>query len=190
MQPPSMSLLRAFSPLRASLPIPPPVHCLTKSFSTTPSLLARKGKNKGPKPDQRIALLRYALQHPLTPRPLRFSRNRSLRHWTIHRAFQLHQAALRLAQTLSLEKQYRSMASACEALRLMDSEGLTEQEREKLGVKGQGGGEGGVKGKGEGGKLYRVAMEKKGIWEGVPIEYARAQVDTPPRNGWNHAWTR
>ncbi|OQO07905.1 hypothetical protein B0A48_06697 [Cryoendolithus antarcticus] len=186
MQPPSMSLLRAFSPLCASLPIPPPVHCLNKSFSTNPSLLARKGKNKGPKPDQRIALLRYALQHPLTPRPLRFSRNRSLRHWTIHRAFQLHQANVRLAQTLSLEKQYRSMASACEALRLMDSDGLTEQEREQLGVKSAGAGPE----KGEGGKLYRVAMEKKGIWEGVPIEYARAQVDTPPRAGWNHAWTR
>ncbi|KAK6442689.1 hypothetical protein LTR95_001048 [Oleoguttula sp. CCFEE 5521] len=186
MQAPSMSLLRAFSPLRVFHAIPPPAHCLNQPFSTTLSLLARKGKNKGPKPDQRIALLRYALQHPLTPRPLRFSRNRSLRHWTIHRAFQLHQANVRLAQNLSLEKQYRSMASACEALRLMDSDGMTEQEREKLGVKSPGAGAE----KGEGGKLYRVAMEKKGIWEGVPIEYARAQVDTPPRNGWNHAWTR
>jgi len=33
-------------------------------------------------------------------------------------------------------------------------------------------------------------MEKKGIWGGVPIEYARAQTDTPARNGWDYSWTR
>ena len=40
------------------------------------------------------------------------------------------------------------------------------------------------------GRLYRTAMLKTGVWEGVPIEYARAQTETPPRNGWDHAWTR
>lgn len=40
------------------------------------------------------------------------------------------------------------------------------------------------------GRLYRVAMEKKGIWEGVPIEYARIQTEGPGRDGWNHGWTR
>ena len=40
------------------------------------------------------------------------------------------------------------------------------------------------------GRLYRIAMEKKGVFQGVPIEYARCQTDTPPRDGWDHEWTR
>lgn len=45
------------------------------------------------------------------------------------------------------------------------------------------------------GRLYRIALEKKGIFgreEGVPIEYARAQTDTPGRPGavWNYEWVR
>ena len=40
------------------------------------------------------------------------------------------------------------------------------------------------------GRLFRIAMEKKGVWDGVPIEYARTQVDFPAREGWNHGWTR
>lgn len=42
------------------------------------------------------------------------------------------------------------------------------------------------------GYLYRVAMEKKGVYglEGVPIEYARFQTDTPPKEAWNHDWKR
>lgn len=40
------------------------------------------------------------------------------------------------------------------------------------------------------GRLYRIAMEKKGIFQGVPIEYARIQTDTPPKSGWDHSWTR
>jgi len=74
------------------------------------------------------------------------------------------------------------MASACEALRLIDNQGLTAEERLKLG-----------EGESEGnqmGRLYRIAMMKKGIWDGVPIEYARIQTETPGRHGWNHGWTR
>jgi large subunit ribosomal protein L40 len=74
------------------------------------------------------------------------------------------------------------MATACEALRLIDNRGLTAAERLELGepeAEGQ-----------QIGKLYRVAMQKKGIWDGVPIEYARIQTDTPPKDGWNHSWTR
>lgn len=43
-----------------------------------------------------------------------------------------------------------------------------------------------------GGRLYRVALEKKGIFGpgGVPIEYARPLVDTPGREPWNHDWKR
>jgi large subunit ribosomal protein L40 len=42
------------------------------------------------------------------------------------------------------------------------------------------------------GRLYRIALEKKGIFKpgGVPIEYARYQTDTPAKEAWNHAWTR
>lgn len=62
-----------------------------RPFSTTPNLQKKKkgGKQKKSLNDQRVALIRYHLQHPLTPRPLRFSRLRALRHWTIHRAWQL-----------------------------------------------------------------------------------------------------
>jgi large subunit ribosomal protein L40 len=64
---------------------------------------------------------------------------------------------------------YQSMHSACEALRLMDSPGSKDA-----------------------GRLYRIAMEKKGIFgkDGVPIEYARFQTETPGREAWNHGWVR
>ena len=76
------------------------------------------------------------------------------------------------------------MASACEALRLIDNQGLTAEERERVGARSS-------ETQGEQtGKLYRLAMMKKGIWDGVPIEYARIQTDTPGREGWNHGWTR
>jgi len=52
---------------------------------------------------------------------------------------------------------------------------------EKLGVKGEGRNVG---------RLYRAAMDKTGVWDGVPIEYARAQTEYPAREGWNHGWTR
>lgn len=55
-------------------------------------------------------------------------------------------------------------------------------------------------GAGDGGRLYRQAMTKKGVFGGlkaekgqeggVPLEYARAQTDGPPREGWNAGWTR
>jgi large subunit ribosomal protein L40 len=156
------------------------------AFSTSPVLLKR---NRGPKKDKRIsaspqfppshamtnhltALIRYFLQSPArnTPRPLRLSRLRSLRHWTIHRAWQLHKAQLRKAQELDLERQYNAMRDACEALRLIGDNGLPGGRNE--------------------GKLFRLAMEKKDVWKGVPIEYARTQTEWPAREGWNHEWTR
>lgn len=59
-------------------------------------------------------------------------------------------------------------------------------------------------GVGDGGKLYRQAVQKQGIFGGlkvgqmggllgnggVPLEYARAQVDGPSKEGWDHGWVR
>ena len=61
----------------------------------------------------------------------------------------------------------------------------------------------------DGGRLYRQAMSKKGIFGGagkategmegyvekgreggIPIEYARGQTEGPGREGWNYEWTR
>jgi large subunit ribosomal protein L40 len=110
------------------------------------------------------ALIRYFLYHPLTPRPLRFSRNRYLRHWTIHRAWQLFQAKQRRAHELELERQYQAMQSACEELRV---------------------------GAGDGGRLFRKSMIKKGIFTDMfPIEYGRMQTEYPAGEGWNHDWKR
>ncbi|KAK5800048.1 hypothetical protein VI817_002260 [Penicillium citrinum] len=131
-------------------------------FSSTSALAKRKGK--GNTVDKRITLIRYFLHHPLTPRPLRFSRNRYLRHWTIHRAWQLFQAKQRRQQELELERQYQSMQAACEELRTAA---------------------------GDGGRLFRKSMNKKGIFTDLfPIEYGRMQTDYPPAEGWNHDWKR
>ena len=57
----------------------------------------------------------------------------------------------------------------------------------------------------DGGRLYRQAMDRKGLYGGlkvaqdkstvvgnggVPIEYARAQTEGPPTGGWDGEWTR
>lgn len=135
---------------------------------------------------QILVNIRYQLYHPLTPRPLRFSRNRSLRHWTIHRAWQLYQQKLRTAQKETLRAQYTSMYNACEALRQIDSRGLNAQDRVKLGEPPAE-----QESAKDVGRLYRIAMQKKGVWDGIPIEYARLQTESPGRDGgWNYAWTR
>ncbi|KAL2052455.1 hypothetical protein ABVK25_007327 [Lepraria finkii] len=153
----------------------PQSHTQTSTFSTTLNTLA---KNTGrPKQDPRITLIRYHLHHPLTPRPLRLSRQRALRHWTIHRAAQLLLHRNRYLRERELERQYNAMRGAMEELRL---------------------------GVGDGGRLYRQAVSRKGIYGGlkvgemdgvvtnggIPVEYARAQTDGPPRVGWDHSWTR
>ena len=161
-------------------------------FTTTAHPLARD-RNR-PKIDQRIslypswslvlspvkcylALIRYFLSHPLNPRPLRFSRLRALRHWTIHRAAQLHHHAQRHQQERELERHYNAMRAAMEELRV---------------------------GAGDSGKLYRRAVQRRGIFGGlkmaqvggvvgnggIPLEYARGQVDRPSREGWDESWVR
>ncbi|GFF44157.1 54S ribosomal protein L28, mitochondrial [Aspergillus udagawae] len=134
----------------------------TRTFSTTSALLKRS-KN-APRGDKRITLIRYFLWHPLTPRPLRFSRTRYLRHWTIHRAWQLYQAQQRRARQLELQRQWQAMYAACEELRT---------------------------GAGDGGKLFRISMNKRGVYRDMfPIEYGRMQTEGPSKEGWNHEWKR
>lgn len=129
--------------------------------------------------------IRYFLKHPITPRPLRFSRERYLRHWTIHRAWQLYQAELRRERTLELERQYNSMREACEALRLMDGHGnVSEATSDGLSMGRP------VPENTDVGRLYRKAMHKGEIWKGIPIEYARMQTDAPATKAWDDEWTR
>lgn len=70
---------------------------------------------------------------------------------------------------MAMNRMYQAQHAACEELRTMDSPGTKDA-----------------------GRLYRIAMEKKGVFGhgGVPIEYARWQVDTPGKEAWNHGWTR
>ncbi|KAJ5539856.1 hypothetical protein N7513_008188 [Penicillium frequentans] len=110
-------------------------------------------------PEQTSESLLFATSSttPLTPRPLRFSRNRFLRHWTIHRTWQLFQAKQRQNHELELQRQYQSMQAACEELRT---------------------------GAGDGGRLFRKSMNKKGIFNDMfPIEYGRMQTDYPLLKG-------
>ncbi|KAF7854214.1 hypothetical protein EAF04_010511 [Stromatinia cepivora] len=137
-----------------------------RTFTSTPSL---HKKNPNSKTDPRVTLIRYHLQHPKTPRPLRFSRTRALRHWTIHRAWMILRRKKRNEEEGELYRLHQSMHNAMEDLRLLEGAGQKEA-----------------------GRLYRVALEKKGIFgeDGIPIEYARAQTDTPAKEPWNHGWTR
>ena len=130
----------------------------------------RKSKRKEEVRDPKMInmLSHFAVLSPKRiPPPLRMGRNRHLRHWTIHRAWLLFRRREREAREKNLMRQYQSISSACEALRLTSGPGT----------------------RGEG-YLYRVAMEKKGVYglDGVPIEYARAQTETPATVPWNHDW--
>ena len=77
---------------------------------------------------------------------------------------------------MELERQYESMRTACEALRLIGEDGLSvapdapvpravaaSKELTTTGLRMA------AEGQREVGRLYRIAMEKKGIWNGVPI---------------------
>ncbi|KAK7931253.1 hypothetical protein PG985_001965 [Apiospora marii] len=147
-----------------------------RSFSFTSAAPAKadksskkkRKKGKGDEPDPRIQNLKVSNPRKV-PAPLRFARNRALRHWTIHRAWLLFQRKEREREEKELARLYKSMHSACEELRQTSGPGLQEE-----------------------GYLYRLAMEKKGVFKhhNFPIEYARPQVETPAREAWNHGWTR
>ncbi|ETS86491.1 hypothetical protein PFICI_00319 [Pestalotiopsis fici W106-1] len=128
----------------------------------------RKKKDKGAAPDPRIRNLKLSMPRKV-PAPLRFARNRHLRHWTIHRAWLLWQRKEREREEKELMRMYQSMASTAEELRHTSGPGTKDE-----------------------GYLYRVAMEKKGLFghKAIPIEYARPQTETPARVAWNHEWTR
>ncbi|KAI1371655.1 hypothetical protein F4677DRAFT_434767 [Hypoxylon crocopeplum] len=128
----------------------------------------RRKKGKGQGPDPRIVNLKSSMPRAV-PAPLRFARNRALRHWTIHRAWLLYQRKEREREGRELERMYQSMHNACEELRKTSGPGTRDE-----------------------GYLYRVAMEKKGMYghNSIPIEYARPQTETPAREPWNHGWTR
>jgi large subunit ribosomal protein L40 len=123
-----------------------------------------------PQQDPKIVSMKkhLSLLNPrFIPPPLRMARNRHLRHWTIHRAWMLFQRQQKEARDRELMRMYQGMHAACEELRLSDGPGTREE-----------------------GYLYRVAMEKKGVYgkDGVPIEYARMQTETPAREPWKHDW--
>ncbi|KAI1136919.1 hypothetical protein F5Y05DRAFT_90544 [Hypoxylon sp. FL0543] len=128
----------------------------------------KRRKGKGEAPDPRIVNLKASMPRAV-PAPLRFARNRALRHWTIHRAWLLYQRKERDREQHELERMYQSMHNACEELRKTSGPGTRDE-----------------------GYLYRVAMEKKGLYghNAIPIEYARPQTETPAREPWNHGWTR
>ncbi|KAI0163541.1 hypothetical protein BJ166DRAFT_526615 [Pestalotiopsis sp. NC0098] len=156
-----------------------------RPFTTTPCATAKAGggkgkpssgnkpgkkkkKDKGAQPDPRIKNLKLSMPRKV-PAPLRFGRNRHLRHWTIHRAWLLWQRQEREREENELMRMYQSMASTAEELRQTSGPGTRDE-----------------------GYLYRVAMEKKGLFghNAIPIEYARPQTETPARTAWNHEWTR
>ncbi|KAH7139425.1 hypothetical protein B0J11DRAFT_516759 [Dendryphion nanum] len=183
----SSILLKPHIPAAPYQNVPKLTPASRSSFSSSTKLEARS-KGKMNITDPRITNIRYHLQHPLTPRPLHFSRTRYLRHWTIHRAWMLFLRKRRLAEERELERQYNAMREACEHLRLLDENGMRVSEKEGG---GQGADPGTLGPRGQDvGRLYRGAMTKRGIWGSVPIEYAKIQVDFPARDGWNHGWTR
>lgn len=186
----SLSLLQTLTP-RATTAM---LSNTTRSFATTPASLARKatpqmmkkggaaGKFKPSTPKRKakgrstgltesakkVRTLKQNMFSPAPP-PLRMARQRHLRHWTIHRAWQLFRRQQHEAQHKERSRMQAGMWNACEALRTATGPGE----------------------RGEG-YLYRVAMEKKGVWNGdaIPIEYARMQTETPAAEAWNHEWKR
>ncbi|KAK4191930.1 hypothetical protein QBC35DRAFT_485113 [Podospora australis] len=175
--------LTPFLPIRPSVTLP---SIPSRPLSTTsvplnkmsPQYLAAKGlnkkskaKNNAPRQPNFINMLRHlaVLSPRRIPAPLRMARNRYLRHWTIHRAWLMYRRKEREAREKVWMRQYQSMNHACEELRLTSGPGSRDE-----------------------GSLFRTALEKWGVYglKGVPIEYTRAQTETPARVAWNHDWKR
>ncbi|OAA54652.1 RING finger domain protein [Cordyceps fumosorosea ARSEF 2679] len=152
---------------------PTPQHLKPKIGTGKTKASASKRKAKGKPTGQtesgrKVRTLKQNMFSPAPP-PLRMARQRHLRHWTIHRAWQLFRRQQHEALHKERSRMQAGMWNACEALRLTEGPGGRDQ-----------------------GYLYRVAMEKKGVWNGdaIPIEYARMQTETPAVQAWNHEWKR
>ncbi|EJP62416.1 uncharacterized protein BBA_08637 [Beauveria bassiana ARSEF 2860] len=163
-------LLRPFSttPISLARKSVPPAGGKSKTSSSTPKRKA-KGKQTGlTESGRKVRTLKQNMFSPAPP-PLRMGRQRHLRHWTIHRAWQLFRRQQHEAQHKERSRMQAGMWNACEALRTVHGPGD----------------------RGEG-YLYRVAMDKEGLWDGhaIPIEYARMQTETPAVEAWNHEWKR
>jgi large subunit ribosomal protein L40 len=145
-----------------------PLASTPRGFHSTPIVEKKSARPMGDEAVNKAKNFKRTVYGP-PPAPLRMARNRALRHWTIHRAWRLFQRNQREAREKELYRMYQSMHNACEELRLTEGPGTREE-----------------------GYLYRVAMEKKGVYghNGVPIEYARYQTETPARIPWDHDWTR
>lgn len=189
---PLTSLVRATAALSINSPQKPPPST-PRAFSTTSPTLARvapkqaQGKAKKGAPldaaarkkrraqmaaklDPKVAdLMKFIYAGSQLPPPLRMARNRWLRHWTIHRAWQLFQRKEQERREGEMLRLQQSMEHACEVLRNMGGPGTRPE-----------------------GWLYRKAMEQFGVWGkgAVPIEYARPLVETPADKPWNHEWKR
>ncbi|KAH7310485.1 hypothetical protein B0I35DRAFT_411994 [Stachybotrys elegans] len=169
--------------LRGLVPRSVPSFSIARFFSSSTAAQARAapggGSNKqaggtkknrqAPKSEayERVKLLKRNMFSPAPP-PLRMARQRHLRHWTIHRAWQLFRRQQREAIHAERQRMHLGMYRACEELRKTFTPGRGE------------------------GYLYRVAMEKKGVYGlgDIPIEYARMQTEYPPKEPWNHGWKR
>ncbi|KAM3502455.1 hypothetical protein MY10362_004837 [Beauveria mimosiformis] len=166
----STTLLRPFSttPIPLARKAVPPIGGKSKASSSMPKRKA-KGKQTGlTESGRKVRTLKQNMFSPAPP-PLRMGRQRHLRHWTIHRAWQLFRRQQHEAQHKERSRMQAGMWNACEALRTVNGPGD----------------------RGEG-YLYRVAMDKEGLWDGhaIPIEYARMQTETPAVEAWNHEWKR
>lgn len=181
---PAISSLSSSATQQSSRAPKQPKRCLSTTLSApnklSPQYLASKGqltkskvKKRGDAPRQPnfINMLRHlaVLSPRRIPAPLRMARNRYLRHWTIHRAWLMFRRREREAREMVWMRQYQSMNRACEELRLTSGPGTRDE-----------------------GSLLRTALEKKGVYglKGIPIEYTRAQTETPGKVAWNHDWKR
>lgn len=161
--------LRSFSSTTPTQARKAPAVPKTKAGGTPKAKPARKNRTVQRSENfLRIRTLRQNMFSPAPP-PLRMARQRYLRHWTIHRAWQLFRRQQREQTGKERSRMHAGMYNACEELRNTV----------------------GPEGKGEG-YLYRVAMEKKGVYgvDAVPIEYARLQTDSPAKKAWDHDWKR
>ncbi|PFH57019.1 hypothetical protein XA68_15608 [Ophiocordyceps unilateralis] len=153
---------------------PPSKKSSYSASSTSTSASSKKKKRKGRAPQirspyyEKVRILTRNMFSPAPP-PLRMARLRHLRHWTIHRAWQLFRRKYHERLDHERHRLHAAMYYACEELRRTSGPGNRSE-----------------------GSLYRVAMLKIGVWAGdtIPIEYARLQTETPAREAWNHDWKR